>query len=137
MYVIYVIYYIPLLRFSVFNSTSNRPSNSRPRIIQYNVLNPGSIYLASKTKMSEFTTKKTQQPPATPTYILRGHAAPIHALHLFANNLRLISGDAEGWIVIWDMVSKRPVASWKAHAGAVLEAKGLSEGTGDTTVVYT
>lgn len=67
---------------------------------------------------------QAQRPPATPTYILRGHAAPVHALHLFANNLRLISGDAEGWIVIWDMVSKRPVASWKAHEGAVLEAKG-------------
>ena len=101
------------------------------------MLNPGSIHLDSNIKMSEATNKKTQQPPASPTYILRGHAAPIHALHLFANNLRLISGDAEGWIVIWDMVSKRPVASWKAHAGAVLEAKGFSQGKGDATVVYT
>ncbi|BCR88533.1 WD40 repeat domain-containing protein [Aspergillus chevalieri] len=77
-----------------------------------------------------------QQSPATPTYILRGHASPIHALHLFANNLRLISGDAEGWVIIWDMVSKRPVVSWKAHGGAVLEAKGFEFG-GNGTVVYT
>ena len=101
------------------------------------MLNQNSINLTSSTTMSEVPNKKTQQPPATPTYIFRGHAAPIHALHLFANNLRLISGDAEGWIVIWDMVSKRPVASWKAHGGAVLEAKGFREGTGDATVVYT
>lgn len=76
-----------------------------------------------------------QRPPATPTYILRGHAAPIHALHLFDSNLRLISGDAEGWIVIWNMVSKRPVASWKAHEGAVLEAKGFK--TKPAMAVYT
>lgn len=71
-----------------------------------------------------------QRPPATPTYILRGHAAPIHALHIFANNLRLLSGDAEGWIVIWNMVSKRAMASWKAHEGAVLEAKGFKTKSG-------
>ncbi|EYE95780.1 WD40 repeat domain-containing protein [Aspergillus ruber CBS 135680] len=81
-------------------------------------------------------TPSNQQSPATPTYILRGHASPIHALHLFANNLRLISGDAEGWIIVWDMVSKRPVVSWKAHGGAVLEAKGFEFG-GDGTAVYT
>lgn len=89
--------------------------------------------------MSEIAFRQTQQSPATPTYILRGHAAPIHALHLFAGNLRLISGDSEGWIVVWDMVSKRPVASWKAHGGAVLEAKGFRNQTenGAETVVYT
>lgn len=75
--------------------------------------------------MSDLSSNQAQRPPATPRYILRGHAAPIHALHLFANNLRLISGDAEGWIVIWDMVAKRPVASWEAHGGSVLEAKGF------------
>ena len=80
--------------------------------------------------MSDLSFNQTQRPPATAKYVLRGHAAPIHALHLFANNLRLISGDAEGWIVIWDMVTKRPVASWKAHGGAVLEAKGFETRSG-------
>ncbi|KAL4904988.1 hypothetical protein BDW74DRAFT_185440 [Aspergillus multicolor] len=76
-------------------------------------------------------------PPATPTYILRGHAAPIHALQIFNQNLRLISGDAEGWIVVWDLIFKRPVAVWKAHEGAVLEVKGLSLGGGRLTEIYT
>ena len=66
--------------------------------------------------------------PATPTYILRGHTAPIHALNIFSQNLRLVSGDAEGWIVIWDLVTKRPVTVWKAHEGAVLEVKGFNRG---------
>ena len=63
--------------------------------------------------------------PATPSYILRGHASAIHALHFYSNNSRLVSGDAEGWIVIWSMMTKRPVAVWKAHEGAVLGAQGV------------
>lgn len=82
-------------------------------------------------------TKSVQtQSPATPVYILRGHTAPIHALHIYNQNLRLISGDANGWIVVWDLVTKRPVASWKSHAGAVLEVKGFKLGSG-VTEIYT
>ncbi|KAJ5246343.1 hypothetical protein N7468_001326 [Penicillium chermesinum] len=74
--------------------------------------------------------------PATPLYVLRGHAAPIHALNVFSRNLRLVSGDADGWVVMWDLVTKRPVAAWKAHAGAVLELKGFERGQG-ITEIYT
>ncbi|KAL4794551.1 WD40-repeat-containing domain protein [Aspergillus venezuelensis] len=76
-------------------------------------------------------------PPATPTYILRGHSAAIHALQIFNGNLRLVSGDAEGWIVVWDLIFKRPVAVWKAHEGAVLEVKGFSLGGGRVSEIYT
>ncbi|KAJ5746196.1 hypothetical protein N7520_011378 [Penicillium odoratum] len=72
--------------------------------------------------------------PATPVYILRGHGAPIHALDIFSQNLRLVSGDANGWIVIWDLVSKRPVTVWKAHEGAVLEVRGFNYGVGGTEI---
>ncbi|KAJ5159876.1 uncharacterized protein N7482_006880 [Penicillium canariense] len=74
------------------------------------------------------TSGQTQQSSATPVYILRGHAAPIHALNVFAQNLRLVSGDADGWVVIWDLVTKRPITVWKAHEGAVLEVKGFTVG---------
>lgn len=84
--------------------------------------------------MSE--SKPQHHPPATPIYILRGHASPIHGLHIFHQNLRLISGDADGWVVVWDLVSKRPIASWKAHDGALLEVKGFSPDAA-TTEVYT
>ncbi|KAF9894697.1 ASTRA complex subunit [Aspergillus nanangensis] len=85
--------------------------------------------------MSESTGQ--QRSPATPAYILRGHAAPIHGLHIFHQNLRLISGDAEGWVIVWDLVIKRPVATWKAHEGAILEVKGFSYEAGAVTEVYT
>ncbi|KAL4967805.1 WD40 repeat domain-containing protein [Aspergillus stella-maris] len=76
-------------------------------------------------------------PPATPTYILRGHNAAIHALQIFNGNLRLVSGDADGWIVVWDLIFKRPVAVWKAHEGAVLEVKGFSLSCGRVSEIYT
>ncbi|KAL2810720.1 WD40 repeat-like protein [Aspergillus granulosus] len=79
----------------------------------------------------------TSLPPATPTYVLRGHATPIHALQIFNKNLRLVSGDADGWIVVWDLVFKRPVTVWKAHEGAVLEVKGFMLGTGRLTEIFT
>jgi WD40 repeat protein len=82
-------------------------------------------------------TKSIQgQSPAAPIYILRGHGSPIHALNICNQNLRLISGDANGWIIIWDLVTKRPVTAWKAHAGAVLEVKGFNIGSG-ITEIYT
>ncbi|RAL14081.1 WD40 repeat domain-containing protein [Aspergillus homomorphus CBS 101889] len=84
------------------------------------------------------------QKPATPTYILRGHATPIHSLNLYHQNRRLLSGDAAGYLIVWDVGTKRPAAAWKAHDGAILEATAFffPGGTGDgvdaggRTVVY-
>ncbi|KAF3401320.1 ASTRA-associated protein 1 [Talaromyces pinophilus] len=81
--------------------------------------------------MTTSTTIQQQNlPPATPRYILRGHSSAIQALHFFADNTRLISADADGWIVIWDVATKRARAVWKAHEGAVLEVKGYRTGQG-------
>ncbi|KAJ5120537.1 uncharacterized protein N7515_009925 [Penicillium bovifimosum] len=79
-------------------------------------------------------TKPVQAQSPAPVYILRGHASPIHALHIYNQNLRLISGDANGWIIIWDLVTKRPVTAWKAHQGAILAAKGFNVGSGVTEI---
>lgn len=59
-------------------------------------------------------------PPAHPAYILRGHSAQVHALQFTENNQRLLTGDADGWLVSWNLAFKRPVASWKAHGKAIL-----------------
>ncbi|EGE02295.1 WD repeat protein [Trichophyton equinum CBS 127.97] len=66
-----------------------------------------------------------KHPPATPTYVLRGHASPIHSLNFYGSNSRLISGDADGWVVVWDMTSKRAAATWKAHEGSILAVAGV------------
>ena len=59
-------------------------------------------------------------PPAQPAYVLRGHSAQIHSVHFLRQNLRLLSGDADGWVVLWDVPIKRPVAVWRAHTGSIL-----------------
>lgn len=63
---------------------------------------------------------KERLPPAQPAYILRGHAAQVHALHFTPDNTRLLTADADGWVVSWNVALKRPVAVWKAHGTAVL-----------------
>ena len=67
-----------------------------------------------------------RQPPQ-PAYVLRGHAAQIHAVRFSPSNSYLLTGDAEGYIVSWSLVSKRPVASWKGHESAVLGLAWLGE----------
>ena len=59
-------------------------------------------------------------PPAQPAFILRGHSAQVHALHFTHDNHRLLSGDADGWIVSWNLAFKRPVGAWKGHDQAIL-----------------
>ena len=59
-------------------------------------------------------------PPAQPAYVLRGHSTQIHALHFTPGNQRLLTADAEGWVISWNLAVKRPAAVWKAHANAIL-----------------
>jgi len=59
-------------------------------------------------------------PPAQPTAILRGHASHIHATLFVRQNSRLLTGDADGWVVLWNVQTKRPTAVWPAHDGPIL-----------------
>lgn len=72
-------------------------------------------------------------PPAQPAYVLRGHSAQVHSLHFLRQNLRLLSGDADGWVVLWGSSIKRPVAVWRAHKGTVL---GLGRWGDDKIITY-
>lgn len=70
--------------------------------------------------MAAGDTQSSSLPPAQPAYILRGHTAQIHSVHFFRQNLRLLTGDADGWVVLWDVPIKRPVVVWKPHEATVL-----------------
>nr|OQO29416.1 hypothetical protein B0A51_02234 [Rachicladosporium sp. CCFEE 5018] len=59
-------------------------------------------------------------PPAQPKYTLRGHTAQVHAVRFLRRNSRLLTGDADGWIILWSVPIKRPVAAWRAHAQTIL-----------------
>jgi len=67
-----------------------------------------------------FERQSSTLPPAQPSYILRGHTSQIHSVQFARNNTRLITGDADGWVIYWKLETKRALAVWKAHDGAIL-----------------
>ncbi|KAK4121632.1 WD40 repeat-like protein [Parathielavia appendiculata] len=58
--------------------------------------------------------------PAQPKAILRGHKAQVHAAVFVRGNDRLLTGDADGFVVAWDLTTMRPRAVWQAHGNAIL-----------------
>ncbi|KAK2042083.1 WD domain-containing protein [Colletotrichum somersetense] len=66
-----------------------------------------------------------------PKSILRGHKAQVHALAFVRGNERLASGDAEGFVILWDLTILRPTAVWRPHENAIL---GI-EGWGDDRII--
>jgi ASTRA-associated protein 1 len=73
-----------------------------------------------KASCSKYQPSTMSLPPAQPAYIFRGHAAQIHSTTFIRANSRLVTGDADGWIVLWSMATKRAAAVWRAHEGAIL-----------------
>ncbi|KAK8043056.1 hypothetical protein PG994_013539 [Apiospora phragmitis] len=62
----------------------------------------------------------SQLPLPQPKSVLRGHQAQVHAATFVRDNQRLASGDAEGYVVLWDLTIVRPRAVWRAHTNAIL-----------------
>lgn len=56
----------------------------------------------------------------SPKNILRGHKAQVHAATFIRDNDRLITGDADGYVIAWDLAIMRAVAVWRAHESAIL-----------------
>ena len=65
--------------------------------------------------------------PPAPKAILRGHKAQVHAASFIRHNERLVTGDADGFAVLWDLTIMRPRAVWRAHEGAILGVMGWGE----------
>lgn len=66
------------------------------------------------------TIQASTLPPAQPLYILRGHKAQVHVVRFIRGNRRLLSGDADGFVILWDIVSKRARVVWRAHQKSIL-----------------
>jgi hypothetical protein len=82
--------------------------------------------------------------PPVPLFVLRHHSAQINALSLvlpapdpqpaegsgrprpYSQPPALCSGDADGWIAITDLVSRRALAFWRAHEDGVLGIEQLA-----------
>ncbi|EFQ86945.1 hypothetical protein PTT_17742 [Pyrenophora teres f. teres 0-1] len=68
------------------------------------------------------------RPPALPTCILRGHASQIHCVQFMRQNSCLLTGDADGYVVYWDITISRALEAWKAHQGPILGAAQWGHG---------
>jgi WD40 repeat protein len=73
----------------------------------------------------------SEHAPVQPKTVLRGHKAQVHAAAFIRHNERLVTGDAEGFIVVWDLTIMRPRAVWKAHGNAIL---GVAEWAEDRVI---
>ena len=69
--------------------------------------------------------------PLQPKTVLRGHKVQVHAATFIRHNERLVTGDADGFVVVWDLTIMRPRAVWRAHTNAIL---GIS-GWGDDRII--
>lgn len=59
--------------------------------------------------------------PPAPTYIFRLHNAQVNALKFINNGQWIASGDGDGVVALWDLKTRRSIASWKAHQDGILE----------------
>ena len=66
----------------------------------------------------------TEKGPAHPKSILRGHKTSVHAAAFIRGNERLLTGDSDGFVIVWDLTILRPRAVWQAHKGAILGFAG-------------
>ncbi|KAM0425140.1 hypothetical protein ACHAPT_009701 [Fusarium lateritium] len=63
----------------------------------------------------------------SPKSILRGHKSQVHAAAFVRCNERLVTGDADGFVVVWDLTIMRPRAVWRAHEKAILGIRGWGD----------
>lgn len=75
----------------------------------------------------------THAPAPTPKSILRGHDSQVHAAVFVRHNQRLATGDAAGFVVLWDLSIRRPTVVWRAHSNAIL---GIADWDGDKIITY-
>lgn len=57
---------------------------------------------------------------------LRGHKSPISCFCRHENDL--VSADREGYIILWNLATKRPSAVWKAHEGHIVTLRNTAMG---------
>ncbi|KAI1801161.1 WD40 repeat-like protein [Daldinia bambusicola] len=75
----------------------------------------------------------SQHQPAQPKSVLRGHRTQVHVTTFVRKNQRLASGDADGFVVLWDLTIMRPRTVWRAHTNAIL---GISDWGEDKIITH-
>ena len=66
--------------------------------------------------------------------VLSGHADWIYALGMSGDGKRIISGDVQSRVIVWNLESRKPVSKWSGHPWNWVVAASLSP-DGETAVV--
>ncbi|KAI0380377.1 WD40 repeat-like protein [Hypomontagnella monticulosa] len=75
----------------------------------------------------------SQHQPAQPKSVLRGHRTQVHVTAFIRDNKRLASGDADGFVILWDLTIMRPRAVWRPHTSAIL---GIADWGDDKIITH-
>jgi WD40 repeat protein len=89
---------------------------------------------ARRTGKKESTAPGISVETQTACEVLEGHKEWVYALGLSADGKRIISGDAQSQVIVWDLASKKPVSKWTGHSWNWIVAASLSP-DGETALV--
>lgn len=70
----------------------------------------------------------------TTCHVLEGHRDWIYGLGISGDGRRLISGDAQSQVIVWDLAERKPLAKWSGHPWNWIVASSLSP-DGQTALV--
>lgn len=59
-------------------------------------------------------------------FTLKGHGVLVTASCLFGGNT-LVSGDENGWIILWNLNTRRPLGVWKAHDERIITLQAMDK----------
>lgn len=62
-----------------------------------------------------------------PKFVFRGHQKAVHSATFVRKNERLVTGDSDGYVVLWDLMTMRAKAVWRAHEKAILGLQGWGD----------
>lgn len=61
----------------------------------------------------------------------------MRTLHVSRTGLQLVSGDDEGFVVLWSLETRRPLAIWQAHSNALLTTRFWQNSSAPDSLIVT
>ncbi|KAL1918090.1 uncharacterized protein VTP21DRAFT_3356 [Calcarisporiella thermophila] len=55
-----------------------------------------------------------------PSYVFRGHTSQVNTILFTNDNRNLISGDADGYIIVWNLKTRRPLHRFRGHEDSII-----------------
>ena len=101
------------------------------------------VVLDPETREREARRKGKKEPDAQPDIgvetqttcdVLEGHRDWLSALAMSGDGVRLLSGDVQSKVIVWDLAERKQVAQWSGHSWSWIVSASLS-GKGETALV--